>query len=130
MRTKLPNSIEIFISFILSISAMFSSSGKNWYMAHAEETLVLYLSYNSGTKLRSTMEQQILKRSIGFQTGGEGREREKNGRDFNRLFLFIFCFICFFLKWRELASPPGLLSIQHHPLLKSLQKLYPLIKML
>lgn len=54
-------------------------------MAHAEETLVLYLSYNSGTKLRSTMEQQILKRSIGFQTGGEGREREreKNGRDFN-----------------------------------------------
>lgn len=83
MRTKLPNSIEIFISFILSISAMFSSSGKNWYMAHAEETLVLYLSYNSGTKLRSTMEQQILNRSIGFQTGGEGREREKNGRDFN-----------------------------------------------
>lgn len=62
---------------------MFSSSGKNWYMAHAEETLVLYLSYNSGTKLRSTMEQQILKRSIGFQTGREGREREKNGRDFN-----------------------------------------------
>lgn len=50
-------------------------------MAHAEETLVLYLSYNSGTKLRSTMEQQILKRSIGFQTGGgEGREREREKR--------------------------------------------------
>lgn len=110
---------------------MFSSSGKNWYMAHAEETLVLYLSYNSGTKLRSTMEQQILKRSIGFQTGGEGRERERKtvGTLIDFSFLF-FCFICFFLKWRELASPPGLLSIQHHPLLKSLQKLNPLTKML
>lgn len=65
---------------------MFSSSGKNWYMAHAEETLVLYLSYNSGTKLRSTMEQQILKRSMTsvFKLEGRGeREREKNGRDFN-----------------------------------------------
>lgn len=110
---------------------MFSSSGKNWYMAHAEETLVLYLSYNSGTKLRSTMEQQILKRSIGFQTGGEGGERERKtvGTLIDFSFLFFVSFV-FFLKWRELASPPGLLSIQHHPLLKSLQKLNPLTKML
>lgn len=77
---------------------MFSSSGKNWYMAHAEETLVLYLSYNSGTKLRSTMEQQILKRSIGFQTGGEGRgerERKTVGTLIDFSFLFFVSFVFF-----------------------------------
>lgn len=76
---------------------MFSSSGKNWYMAHAEETLVLYLSYNSGTKLRSTMEQQILKRSMTSVFKLEGRgERERERKTVGTLIDFSFLFFVSF----------------------------------
>lgn len=105
---------------------MFSSSGKNWYTAHAEETLVLYLSYNSGTKLRSTMEQQILKRSIGFQTGGEGRERERKtvGTLIDFSFLFFVSFV-FFFKVEGTGIAPWVAKHSASPIIKVFAKTKP-----
>lgn len=71
------------------------------------------------------MEQQILKRSIGFQTGGEGREREKNGRDFNWLFLFIFCFICVFFKVEGTGIAPWVAKHSASPIIKVFAKTKP-----
>lgn len=111
-------------SWILFCLSLVSNLSGNTGMTHAEETLALYLcrSYNSGTTLRSTLEQQTRTRRTVFQTGRGGGKEKRTG-----LYFFLF-YLGFFNSWGDWYDP-RLLSIQHR-LLKSFRKLNPLTKML
>lgn len=69
-------------SWILFCLSLVSNLSGNTGMTHAEETLVLYLcrSYNSGTTLRSTLEQQTRTLRTVFQTGRWGGGQRKKDR--------------------------------------------------